>query len=587
MKVFDIKLACILPVIALFILTGCEEGPSHRKADFSPDGKQVALIGENTENDNKLSQISVRPVDKDDSEATVIYTAHENMQVFDVFWKSKRLIMFESGENWSCPEPDVFRKKNKKAPIPKFEIRVSSIPSSVMKFGLLSRKSVFLKETFPCWFEQLVKYKDDNGRRKKKVVYFENIVLHYTNIASARNSDSIIFESFRRNILDKKVGFTLLNTKTGDLKNIFPGRVVLNPTISDDGSRISFLEQAPLKNGETAKNEVLSLTDNEIGKKETAKTVMKVADLNTGAENEVITLTELTDERPVWSKDGKYLFVPGMSNVGYTIECDRAYATAEYAKYLETKKAKEKKKTKAGKETSPDDEKLIGAVNINEAAKAGLCRMVRDLIPNEQRNVRKYVYSDIRFSWYTVHKYYSDMGIAVKLIDGADYFSINPVTEQILVSWMKIPVNDKCGLWLVDYSGRAIKEVKNNYVDKFGSVNGTGLSVSSVSSRGGSVPVIFDAKTVVERPLIGKKQDLLTLACYNFDKGKYDKARDFFEQYTSKYGLPEETGYRLIMIATYRETKDFEKMMKLTKKVPVEELQCYFNVSGKYRQDAE
>lgn len=55
------------------------------------------------------------------------------------------------------------------------------------------------------------------------------------------------------------------------------------------------------------------------------------------------------------------------------------------------------------------------------------------------------------------------------------------------------------------------------------------------------------------------------------------------KKFVSIHNISWERGHlaRLIMIATYRETKDYEKMMKLTRKVPVAELQRYFSVSGK------
>ncbi|MEW5944699.1 MAG: hypothetical protein AB1742_00735 [bacterium] len=372
----------------------------------------------------------------------------------------------------------------------------------------------------------------------------------------------------------------LLDTKTGQIKTVLDGRDVSTPSISWDGKKLAFREY--IKEGKNTGNEAAAADVKHAGEKKPPETFLKVLNLESGFENEIIIIAQVKDERPMWSKDGEYLFIPGISNVAYTIECDRKCAVAEYAKKMREENKNRDDGDAVKSEQIPEDPVLIYSIDTEEAEKKGLCRTVRGTIPEGERDSLGKVYLDDVHTWYTLHKYYSGMGITVRLLDHVTYFSLNPETEQILAKRLESPVSERKGLWLVDYSGREIREVKYEYVTGFDAVNRFGMTVGVASDKHGSVPVTLDTVTDEERPLIGKKQDLLTLAGYNFDQKRYKKAKELFEKYVSLYDLPEESGYRLIMIATYRETKDYEKMMKLTRTVPVEEIQRYFSVCGKF-----
>jgi Tol biopolymer transport system component len=577
-QIFKASGFSLLFAVIVFLSSGCgPELAEHTKIAFSPDGKYIVFISNQSgeEVSKKESILLVRASADDKTEPSRVYSSPDNTQIYSVFWKRDRIVVFESGEKWACPDLPEDYGNYKQENIPKYDISIVSIPADSAKAGKKGPVKLFGKWTFACW---------DPDQSDKN--YAENTFLEQTNISSARKSETIIFENFDKSEHSDN-GLFLLDVKTGNIEKMMQGRNVRYPSISEDGKKIALYESGKKgieKNGE--KGEAINST-------------LKVYHVDSKQENEVTTLTEFYGKRPVWSKDGKFFFFVGISNVVYTTECDRFDPEKKYSKLFapdeENKTGESEKAGNSGKETANDivngeifingdnlrmwdaTRKIWYKADINEAAEQGLCRNHREKHETGERDEQKYSYKENAASFFTIHKYYDEYGIAVRLLEDIVQFTINPVEEEILVRQIA-PGENEPKNYLVDYSGKVIREVNYEYVENYTAVDANGNVADTVT--GELVPVLLNAQSDKEELIIVKKQDKLALARYQFERGNYIKAKDFYEQYQAEYGLPENVGDRLLMIATYRWNKDYDKMMALTRKVPLKDLQIYFSVTG-------
>lgn len=549
---------------AISLLTGCDQpGPEHRRADFSPDGRMIATITSDYTDDSTNSSISTRKADgAPDEEDTLVYTAPENMEIFDVFWTKGGMVVFESGEHWNCPVLDEDRPLSGKGAVPGFDVRIVALKGSFRPGQKARLTREMFKSSHMCW--RNVEKTQKGWKIKDKERPRRNRLLEMTNISGARDADLIVYEP-----LDGKDGLMLLNAKNGKTTNILEGRTVSNPSISWNGKSLAFTEI--VEEGKTPDGPPESKEEKNI------RIALKILDLKTGAESEAVIIAAFDDHRPLWSKDGKYLFIPSQSTVAFTLECDRKRAEAAYDKMLKEQN-EENPDDSDVKKGPPSDDELITSLFVFDQEEYKKCGTVRRYTPDSERSKSKFAYMHISTNVNSLHKYYPEIGIAVKIIEDVDYFSINPETEQILVG--KRNGDNEKKLALHDYSGREIRNVNFEYIEKFDAVNKFGVAVGSISDSDNGVPTLVSTATDSERPVLAGEEDLLALACHHFDKGNFKKAGNIFDEYTSKYGLPKQSGHRLMMIATYRNTGDLEKMMRITRTVPVKEIQQYFAVSG-------
>lgn len=565
MKYRLIQLAVILVSVALMCLVnGCDETAEHHEIDFSPEGKYVVFISDE-ESKNGKSEIMARIAENDDEEPFSVYKAPDGMKLYSVFWKSDKIILFESGEVKSCPKPPEDVSDVPEDKIPEYKIRVASFPSSIVEQkGDATPKTIFEGE-YKCWYP-------DSGYEGTKY-------LSRTHISNSRDSDFIVFENFDKSE-ETKEGFYLLNVKKGKLKLILEKRDVRYPAITDDGKKIAFVEVLHAKS-EKDKDEAEDDIEN-----------LFILDLETNSETPVITfLPEIRGRRAfsrggnsVWSKDGRFLFFAGETSYVYTTVCEKSYIKTEHTRVINDKKNSddeisglEDKVVVFNDEIFVRDEetKSFLVANFKKGMKSGRCKMLRGTFESTKLSGNNYFYREDDVPIYTIHKYYSDYGVAVKLLDFAANFSINPEKEEILASRYSVE-NDDIHHYLFDYSGKIIKEVNYEYVENYKAVDAQGNAAGMVQSRDRQVPVLFDSKNNKERIIIARKEDMLALARYHFDRGELNKARENFEKYRDKYGLPEDVGDRLLMVDTYRRTKSFKRMVALMKEVPDDDLIKYF-----------
>jgi len=542
--------------LSVALLSGCDEPPQRHEVDFSPDGTSVVSIS----NDHalKVGEVYVRSVSKNDQESRLVYRAPEGLKIFDVFWKNKSIVVFESGEVWKC---HTFNESTADVPIDyglMYDIRIVAIDmkTQYQKRGL--RERVLFKDAYPCWTARMESDQRDASEKKQDIEYHRNEVLTWTNVSNARDADSIVFETISMSEGKRNKGFSIIDVASGKINEIFERRSVSNPSISRDGRMIAFTEKV-------ARNGVKTYGSDS---KQEYSEEMKIVDLGSGVESDVIMLAEKSSRRPMWSKDGRFLFIPSVSAVAFTFHCDRNYVFYE--------------KNKNGSENGTDEEDAIDLSAMDEADIEGHCETVHGTVPEERRDVSKRIYFDYVLEQNSLHKLYVDMGIAVKILENVSYFSVNPETERILAMMEDSSSDSESSLWLLDYSGMKIKKIDAEYVEKFEAVNHYGIAVGVIGDDRGSVPVTIDIETNEETVLISSGKDILVQAVHHFDHGRLNKAKELFDAYIAKYGLPDDNGYKLIMIATYRASGDYKRMMDITRKVPVEELQKYFAKSGNF-----
>lgn len=561
---------CIIfvTVILVCFVNGCDETAEHHEIDFSPEGKYVVFISDE-ESKNGKSEIMARIADNDDEEPFSVYKAPDGMKLYSVFWKSDRIILFESGEVKSCPEPPEDVSDIPEDKIPEYKIRVASFPTSVVEEKGNATPETIFEGGYKCW-------DPDSDYDKTKF-------LGKTHISNSRDSDFIVFENFDKRE-ESEEGLYLLNVKTVKLKLILKNRDVRYPAITDDGKKIAFVEVLPAKN-EKDKNEEADDVEN-----------LRILDIETNSETPVITLLSGIHGRrafgiggsSVWSKDNRFLFFAGVSPFAFTTVCEKSYVKNGYVR---TKNEDDNKSLNDNNETSKlidkvvvdgdefavwdDGKKSYHVANLDEGVKSGHCKILRGPFKSTKLSENSYFYKDDIDGTFTIHKYYSDYGIAVKLLDFVANFSINPEREEILASRYSVE-NDDIHHYLFDYSGKTIKEVNYEYVENYKAVDAQGNIAGTVQSRDRQIPVLLDSVNNEERIIIARKEDVLALARYHFDRGELNKARENFEKYRDKYGLPENVGDRLLMVDTYRRTKSFKRMVTLMKEVPDDDLIKYF-----------
>ena len=495
------------------------------------------------------------------------------MKVYSVFWKSDQIILFESGESKSCPELPKNYQKYTTDKIPDYKIRVASFPTSVVEEnGKAVPKKIFESE-FDCW--------DPDVDSEYNA---QNIFLERTHISNARKKDVIIFENFDKS-RESDTGFFLLDVKHGKMKLLMKNRDVRYPSISDDGKKVAFVE--------------LPLTEDGKGNEENNQVQerMVILDLETGVETSVITLlTTIMGRRSfgeggqsVWSKDNRYLFFAGAMDFTYTTACEKTYINNKHIRIEkefdgeesadsenDSVKSREKVFTNGNNIYVWSDEKNAYYVtNLEKGVDSGHCLIVRGTLKDKKLNADDYFYREDMGTAYTIHKYYTDYGLAVRLLDMIVDFSINPEKEEILASRQSFET-DEIKHYLYDYSGQLIKEVDYKYVENYKAIDANGNVAGTVDARGRQVPVLLETTTDKERIIIARKEDRLAIARHHFDKHEYDRAKEYYEEYRDKYGLPVDVGDRLLMLDTYRKTMDYGKMFELAKQVPAASLAEYF-----------
>lgn len=575
------KLKWIIPAFLLscLLLAGCADDMAyHQEIDYSPEGDYVAYIS-NLDEDTapKESAIMTKRAYSESEEPFKAYVAGEGIKIYSVFWKKNNIVFFESGERWMCDKTGGSAPESARYPI-----RISSFPNSLVesKTPATDMKTLFEAE-YDC---QAAETDESSGEMTR--------YLQRTNISNARNADVIVYENFDKSP-ESSGGLNVLNTETGQINRLLDGRQVKYPSVSADGEKVAFFESIDPPHG------------NEEEEKKQER--LEVLDMDDMSESEVISLGSFYRGRPVWSEDGRYFFFAGVSSIPYTLSCEKDYIKSEYSKVEKVESADiendEEKDNNAltnwlasadanrviafGKNASVIDgniymlekeEKSIYVANYGKGVEKGKCDFRRENIPEEKRDNARRVYISGIYHAYTVHKYYADYGIAVRILDSVDSFSINPETKEILAN-MYNPEKNVSGSYLFDYSGKLLREADYEYIDKFMAVNKDGDSADMLSSGNRNAPALLDNATQKESLIISRKQDLLAVARFHFDQGEYEKAREFYLEYKNKYGLPDSPGDRILMIATYRHVKDYEAMIAMTKEVPVEMLQMYFKTT--------